>query len=388
MAAGLTYELKSLERLIITVHQNVIINESNAKEFQLALTNEIDRIKSALVTEVFSFEDEKHLERYIQYHHHAIIRLLDQVGNFIVHNGQDLFSKDFNLVSHRSLAGLLAFVERHFSKYFDQDVKAPESYIRLVRKEATGWLSEAREKLGVQGCDNVLIETAVYAFQKFITSNEERHSSYRMILYVKDLQKELEKIPISGGGDINSQVWSLALYLNYNSLKWFFSYTQFIESALLPLDSASAKLEVLSLQLKKLNQCQVKPGVAYNPLTDSLKNQLSGYVIEENEYLEKLQNLTKEHLVQQPPAPSSKLIFDLSVSQLTLLLKILVESKVLLNANVSELLRLVSKIALSKKTESISFESMRSKYYNIEVSTKDAVKKMLLRMVSSVEKLN
>lgn len=67
----------------------------------------------------------------------------------------------------------------------------------------------------------------------------------------------------------------------------------------------------------------------------------------------------------------------MSVSQFALFTKAFVESGVIQNKNVSELIRFLSKFVKTKRSGTISPESLRIKYYDVESSTKDAVKNLL-----------
>jgi len=66
MHPGVKYELQELERLISLSQEKTGIDEPS-EPFKDTIRQEVERIKRTFVHEVFSFEDERHLERYIQY---------------------------------------------------------------------------------------------------------------------------------------------------------------------------------------------------------------------------------------------------------------------------------------------------------------------------------
>lgn len=79
----------------------------------------------------------------------------------------------------------------------------------------------------------------------------------------------------------------------------------------------------------------------------------------------------------EPALGDFKLTLDLSVAQLALLIKSFVETGVIQNKNISELIRFLSRFAVTKKSGSVSQESLRIKYYNVETGTKDSIRNML-----------
>jgi len=103
---GVKYELLELERLLQADLRKI-------KDLPQQLHTEAERIRQKLIHEVFTFEDERHLERYIQYHQQALIRLLDKADALFEESPTNV--KDFYRGSRETLNGLLEFVERHFS---------------------------------------------------------------------------------------------------------------------------------------------------------------------------------------------------------------------------------------------------------------------------------
>jgi hypothetical protein len=67
----------------------------------------------------------------------------------------------------------------------------------------------------------------------------------------------------------------------------------------------------------------------------------------------------------------------MSVSQFAYFIKTLTETGVIQNKNVSELIRFLAKFVKTKRSENISYESFRIKYYNAEDNTKGAVRNLL-----------
>ena len=374
------YELQELERLMGADPRSVKQSDVSA-----IVSGEIDRIKQTLIYEVFHFEDERHLERYIQYHQQSLIRLMDHAAIQAVSKDpteiQDIFYSAFD--------ELLSFIERHFTKYFDQDAKAPEGYLALARKDSLSNIKKFRKALEGMKADNTLVDLVLRVLKKIADNNAEKGTTYRKVLYAKEVQKELNRVTDGRTiNDVNEELRQLMYYLNYNSVKVVTWYAHYISSLLDKNETRTEKIETLSLLLKNINQAQVKPGIGYNLHSSSLKNQLSEYVTVELEYHERLQQLSN-----QPSGPSAddflsgfKLKFEASVSQLAYLLKILIETRIIVNNNVTQIINFLVKFVITRKSESISSGSLRSKFYNVESGTKESVRSMLLSMIHYIEK--
>ena len=140
---------------------------------------------------VFSFEDERHLERYIQYHQQAIIRLMDKVATLSVDGDTNENKESAYQIIYAGLEELLYFVERHFTKYFDQDAKAPDGYLELARKDARNNLKKLHKGLTLKLADPRLIELMLHPLKRIFKTNPQQDTTYRKVLYAKEIQKEL-----------------------------------------------------------------------------------------------------------------------------------------------------------------------------------------------------
>jgi hypothetical protein len=370
MNPSVRYELEDLEKLL----SSKSLGETFIDE---QFSAEVDRIKRSMINEVFSFEDERHLERYIQYHQQAIIRMLDQE-----------FSQSSNLQT-RDLEELLTFIERHFTKYFDQDAKAPDAYLHAIRKSTLTNTKRIFKALTEFKSDHRLIEIVLQSLNKINDRSAKLAITYRKIMYAKDVQKELLQLIESTPSEnsVNNELLKLIYYLNYNSTKSLVYHAHLVNQIVTTTDTNSEKLEKLSLLIKQINQAQVKPGIAYNPRAASIKDQVNNYIAEEVEYLERVSVLNSDVVDEkQGKTGTYKVKLELSVAQLSYLIKIFVSTTIIQNTSVNELLRFFAKIVVTKKAEGVSYDSLRAKYYNVESTTRLAVREMLSSLIAFIDK--
>ncbi len=385
MNPHIRYELHEIERIISEGEAHTDIKKAQVQVLDAKLKIEMERIQKTLVHEVFSFEDERHLERYIQYHQMALIGLLDKLDK--LRQNKNVLKSDFFSIIYTSLDVILRFIERHFTKYFDQDSKAPEGYLALARKNSHEQIAILSRTLAENKADTTIIIVLIHVLQNIVDSRTEKEVTFRKVMYAKEMNKELEKVLENKAiSDINEELRQVMYYLNYNSVKVVTYHAHYISSLLETAESREEKIEKLSFILKKVSQAQVKPGIRYNQHSPSLKNQLSEYISVEMEYQERLQGLSFPSS-QRPDSPlfGFKLKFETSVGQLAYLIKIFIDTKLIANSNITQVLHFLVAFVITKKSESISIISLRTKYYNVETGTKASVRGMLSTMIHYID---
>lgn len=383
MYPNVKYELHEYERLMGFISTDSDRGDSvNALRQQIK--TEVGRIKQTFINEVFTFSDERHLERYVQYHQQALIRLMDETIKFENTRTQKIKWQ----LCYKGLQDLLSFIESYFSKYFDQDAKAPETYIMLTRKDLQANFEQLHMQLSGKSNDPKITAVMLYAIRKVIDDDLKSGITYRKLLYAKTVQKELWALVQSAKPetDITEDLRNLMLYLNYNAIKAFSYYTHYMDTLVSQTETRLERIEKLSYILKKINQVQLKPGIGYNRQAPALKDQLNNYIVEEMEHVQRVQQLSGVAGAQPNRASGIKIQLQLSVAQIACLIKLFYETEVMVNRNVTDLLRCLAGLVVSRKTETVSFDSLRAKYYNVEQGTQAAVKKLLLKMLHALEK--
>jgi hypothetical protein len=68
------------------------------------------------------------------------------------------------------------------------------------------------------------------------------------------------------------------------------------------------------------------------------------------------------------------------------LIRLFLETKIIQNNNLTQVLTFKVKFSITKRAETISYGSLRAKFYNVESGTREAVKNMLLTMIRHIEK--
>lgn len=107
------------------------------------------------------------------------------------------------------------------------------------------------------------------------------------------------------------------------------------------MGSGSEKLEQLAFYLKTINQVNVIPDVAFDSGYKTLRTQLTEWILEETQFLERRRDLASSSQVAENDFAKKdfKLEFDMSVSQFAFFIKAFIETGVIQNKNISELIR-------------------------------------------------
>ena len=385
MVLNIKYELYALEELASNaLHQDA----RTLRELTRAVDTEVQRIKSALTRDVFSYLEERHGNRYVQYHRQSVITLLEETTRHARDCSDVNITEGYGVI-HRGLERLLSFLEKNFPYALDQDSNAPECYLSIARKEARLNLRKLQRALA-DHTDPGLLNVLLDAVRKISNSRPGQDISYRWILYAREIQHELAQLLEKSirDTDFDNELRQILYRVNYNNSTVVRYHEDYFARLLNTIETRTEKIEKLSLAIKCINQAQVKPGLKYDIHSPSLAEMLNNYLHEEMIYLEKLQQLNvsaEKDAVKL--LPDVKLKLDISVAQLACLTRLFLEMKIIQNNNLTHLLTLLSKYVVTRRAENISCGSIRAKFYNVESGTRQAVKNLLLTMLSHIEQI-
>ena len=378
------YEFQYIETLIRNT-----FDSSASKEKLLQLRNsiaeEVERIKSTFALKVLSIEKNQ-VERFFQYHQQALINLLNNLYKFSLIpkeersiNMEPTFNELIRFSCYQ-LEEIIKFFQTDFHGYFDLDIHIPEltrERVLKALKESSILLEGSLSKFEI---DPALLSISVSTVTDLLTEPDLK-ITYRKVNWIKELNSEFLQLVEVGqiGKSLNLEIQSVLLHLNYNSTAYLKYCTDIINRELSVAETLTGKLEKLAFHYKVVSQSRVKPDFVFDLSSPSLKEQLSEWILEEIQFLERKQKLSMAF-----PSPDEeqvkkdfKLVFDMSVSQFAYFIKTLTETGVIQNKNVSELIRFLAKFVKTKRSENISYESFRIKYYNAEDNTKGAVRNLL-----------
>ena len=354
-----------------------------------AVAEERSRVKEHFVFQALSFENKQQTKLYVRYHQHYLTKLIDELFEFS--KSLDKSSKSKSNLSlelfffYDQLEDLLNFITDEFPQCHTENSK-------LTKPQKEKFSAEIKKRFSrVENCFNKLDRTLAFVCTcpiLEILGDFERELTNHEVQFIETLVREIESIAKfdSVEKSIDDNIRNLLLHLNYNDESFFVYYTSFIKASLSESECVVDQLERLALHYKLINQSQSIPGLTYDPKLRPIGERLSGWILEEIQYLEKKQRLlaTPSGKVEDFIKTDFKLEVDMSVSQLACLIKVFIEAGIIQNKNISELIRFLSKFVKTKRSESISNESFRIKYYNVESGTKQAVRNLFHTAISYI----
>jgi len=226
-------------------------------------------------------------------------------------------------------------------------------------------------------------------FEKVKASVQNRLSkqgiTYGLMAYLNELVLEIERVQLSNKEySFSITLKDILIAYNFNSLRVVHYLNATITKEIKIIELAKEKIECLNRWLKEINQIPVKPACAFNDWHQSMSLFLCNWIREEILFYEKgllLFSGVYPGGMQSIANTGYKIETELSVNQLACFVRLFMECEIFKNTNIRELLNFLAEHTRSKKRENISAESLRLKYYNIEESTREEVRKVLFRLL-------
>jgi hypothetical protein len=372
------YELEIIESKI-TESISLAASENlhfDVPVFLQELDIECSKVKRAFRHQVVSFENERLVKRYFHFHQESLIDLLDTIHSE-AHSDQCVLQSILD-----RLAGLLNYLEEHFPDYFNKDMKMPSVNLRKVRSELQDFSNVWSAKFM-----NTNVDPALTALMKQCLESHIAHLTFRQFYYFKLLRLNVESIEVTDSSKPQTlDVIKVLMHCNFNSEQFYTYVLKYITSSVASTNTLTEQLDRLTYYLKFSNQELSNHAIAYHNQHTPISIQVSEWLSQEVMYLKNKQQLLPTVSAEEITPSDFKLNFDLPVTHLAFLFRAFIECGVIQNKNTSELIRFLSKYVKTKKSESISSESFRIKYYSVESGTKDAVKKTLQSVLNYISR--
>jgi hypothetical protein len=383
----LDYEFKNLENLIrraITTGATKKGGNVSAVNLTVAISNERCRLEHCFDLKVLDQTSEEERRRFIQFHQFSLSRLIND--SFKVLKLQH--KKHYQEAIIENIVSLFQFIAGRYYQYLDLSYNAPNA---ITEKTLS---SELDQKAGLENSiDSIVTDTELREFCKDLIHlpEGESHPTLGKLLFGVEARRRfgelLQRVNVSDI-DVDDKIRNELLRLNFNSDKFHDHYVQNIINKLVKLDSDRDRYELLALHLKVISQLQVDDSISFVQNKIPIKQSVSEWIAEEMNFIEAKIRLSLIAITKgsESALGDFKLTLDLSVAQLALLTKSFVETGVIQNKNISELIRFLSRFAITKKSGSVSQESLRIKYYNVETGTKESIRNMLHTAIGYINK--
>lgn len=355
------------------------------------LKNETEVIENGIKAKVLKCKSSEQTTQYIQKNQHALHQFTSKLIKRINPNSvADLYaiSNNYDRLDCLKLTfifaeKILSLLESEYGSFLDQSIKVSNHTILKTQSELAYQCDFIKAKINNAKLNNELTKVAFAPIDKFKNNSiNERLTNFEFnycCKYINKSYKQFKNLEI----ELSNEVLSDWLFeINLNTLPFFDYLTEKYKSELQPLESVKQRLDTLYFFLKNLNQ---KPNVAsikFRAKLPSIKQQLINWLEEEIDYLRKkmiLENNTSSSAAEETKI---KLHSGLTVAQLSYFSNLLLKSEIIKHENQSEVFQFMATNFKTNMTDKISPESFRTKYYNVEDSTKHFVREKIIDLLN------
>ena len=148
-------------------------------------------------------------------------------------------------------------------------------------------------------------------------------------------------------------------------------------------ESEIERLELLYSKLKKFNQHQTKIKKSFNDKLPEIKVQICNWIEEEIDFINRKRNLGNQQFsTTKTVEPTNKILIGLSVAQISYFVNILMKTGIIKHSNQRDIFRMIADNFKTNGTDNISIDSLSSKFYNVETSTKNTIKEKIIELLN------
>lgn len=354
-----------------------------------SLKNENQKIKKINKERVFKLKSKERIEQYIHRKQyvlenlaHRLVKEINPINSSELYQFSNNYDKiDCLKITYIYLEKLLRFIEKEYRNYLNVNIQIPNRSTLVKEFEITNKLKEVKSRLLVSNINNQLLKLAYEPLLKIATINIQEKLTYYEFNYCSEFIKALYKQ--INFADISDETIKECLFdLNFNSLQFFKYLTFEILQELETQENNIKKIDVLYRFLKNYNQKQCRNILKYKGNLPCLKEQIISWIEEEIEYLTKKIKLEANQFTNVTNNDEKiKFLTSLSVAQLSCFFGLLMGTGIIKHKNQTDVFRFISENFKTNNTEKISVDSIKVKYYNVENTTKKALREKIIELL-------
>jgi hypothetical protein len=220
-----------------------------------------------------------------------------------------------------------------------------------------------RKRMQDRGVPEPLLNIGFHPVQEVIDNPRETGITYRELMWVKELFRELEVLHLNHlKYPYERRFHKVLRYLNLNTYEFVDYYEE--EFRKLKETEPGNELRLLRLkeELRRVRNFRSKPAFAYRAEKESVKEQVEGWLVREIEYLEQLppQGRPDQYTTDMGDEPPK---FDLPTTQAGLFIRLCYEFKVMDFISAKATGRFFSKLFRQKNGQPINENGFMNNYY-------------------------
>lgn len=358
------------------------------------IIRESQKIKFQIKVEVFELKSKRQIRLLVRKYHSSFVFLLDSImesrkeERFITSD----FVKIFDVIV-TALNDLLSFVEVRFYNFLSLDERVPITYIAVWQKELKLKISKLKTKVISNATDKKTLEIVITSLNQLLQSAKGLKSTYRKLLYQKELLKKIEDLDLSKDKTILYSAFDeLLIATNFNSLDYIHSLCTKIDDNLKSMPNQQERMIELLFYFKELRQLHSSGKLSFDPYQKNIKDILFDWFKDEIDYLQSKMELSSDSnfqvlpkFVEKNEIVQNKIECVLSTDQIGLILRAGDESRILKARSMSQVFKTIVPHLSTPQKKELSYESMRSKSYTVEERDKEIAIKTLERIIKHIK---
>lgn len=389
------YPLEWLDSLItLTLNPKKMYFQDITKEEAQALSEkaiiETLHIQSELKNKVFSLPKESQVRLLVRKYHSALIILLDSV---IDYQKNELFKKSELVNITKTLTScldeILSFIETRFANFLSLDERVPSTYLEVSKMEMRMKLDRIRKRLITEVADVRFTDIVLGNLYNFINSKKDPPTSFRELLYRKELVKELELLGrAKNKTSIYTALNELLIYMNFNSRNYINYFTRCIAEKINLLEHKAERVDSLHFHFKEFKQMHCNQNAVLYPHHQNLKASLSNWFANEIAYLEKTMPMPVQS-TGEGHAPefnnNEKVLCDLSSDQIGIILRAADELRILKAKSMSKVFKSIIPFLATAHKRDLSYNAVRINSYKAEDKDKEIAIAALEKIIRKIK---
>lgn len=384
------YNLEIFDKIINDILNNTdkIFDEKEMNSNFQVLKKENIKIKLSIKKAVFKQKSKAKIEHYIQNQQLALENLIAFVIKKIKpKKAKDLYSISSNhnqidslKIIYNSLEKLQLFIETNYFDFLNLNSRAHYRSLVKRKKRIAPKIKTIRETLLPIGLEKNILRIVFEPLK----INALEKASYNKFNYYCQFTEGLYELLNTNNSNISEEsIFTFLVENNHNSKTFFEFQIRKITNNLQEIEPFFGKMEYLIQTMKIYYQTNTSGSISYNRKRPSNRELIIPWIEAEINYLTKKNNLENSKPTFMPRSENKiKIHWGLSVVQLSYFHFILHKIGAIQNKNQRDLFRFMAENYKTPKTDSISFESISNNYYNVEASTKEAVKSVIINMLN------
>jgi hypothetical protein len=376
--------------------KNLDFNESKYYYYNDILCEEVLRIKENIKDQVFNFKSNEKTEHFIHKLHQALVNLCFRLIKLLNYKEQnDIYLPSANFtntdilnLTFISLEELIRFVEKNYLNYIDQNTQIPyrSSLVKIFNIDEK--LSIVKSTLLNSTINPALLQIIYIPFLKLSALKIEARMTYKDLIYLNAYLQAFYDEILENDNTINEiQISELLYRINYNSFEIQHYKTSIITIQVASIQSIPDKIDYLYHSLKIVNQRRSKVNISFDTSLTSLKDQLTSWLEEEINYLNKKTQLqTKQQgLNLFSENDKVKLESGLTVAQLACFYKLQCDVGIITHKVQQDIFKHLSDSYQTSNVTEISMGSIKNKYYNFDSSTIEILKQKTIEILNHLK---